>query len=98
VVSTLPAGLTATALGGSGWSCVLATRTCTRSTVLATSASYPPITLTVTVAGNAPAQVTNTATVSGGGDATPGNNTATDPTTVLTQQQAQDLIFIHEFE
>ena len=83
VVDTLPAGLTATALVGSGWTCVLSSLTCTRSSVLAAGASYPPITLMVNVAGNAPQQVVNTATVSGGGDATPGNNTATDPTTVV---------------
>jgi len=35
VVDTLPSGLTATAIGGSGWGCTLATLTCTRSDVLA---------------------------------------------------------------
>ena len=34
------------------------------------------------VAANAPASVTNTATVSGGGDTTPANNTASDVTTI----------------
>ena len=32
VTDTLPAGLTATAIGGTGWSCVLASLTCTRAT------------------------------------------------------------------
>jgi uncharacterized repeat protein (TIGR01451 family) len=82
LVDTLPAGMTATAIGGTGWSCVLGTLTCTRGDVLAPSASYPPITLTVTVAINAPASVTNSATVGGGGDINPTNNTATDPTTI----------------
>jgi uncharacterized repeat protein (TIGR01451 family) len=86
VSDTLPAGLTATAIGGTGWSCTLGTRTCTRSDVLAGSMSYPPITLTVNVAGNAPADVVNTATVSGGGDANTTNNTATDPTVVWSTQ------------
>ena len=85
VVDTLPAGLTATAISGTGWGCTLATLTCTRADVLAASASYPSITVTVTVAANAAASVTNTATVSGGGDTNPGNNTATDPTTVTAQ-------------
>ena len=79
VTDTLPGSLTATAIGGTGWSCVLGTLTCTRSDALA---SYPPIVITVDVANNAPILVTNTATVSGGGEATTinvtGNNTATD--------------------
>ena len=61
VVDTLPAGLTATALAGTGWTCTLATLTCTRSDVLAATGVYPAITLTVTVASNAPASLTNTA-------------------------------------
>src|SRR5207237_1343796 len=71
VVDALPAGLTATAISGGGWSCTLATLTCTRSDVLAASASYPSITVTVNVAANAAASVTNSATVSGGGDSNP---------------------------
>jgi uncharacterized repeat protein (TIGR01451 family) len=82
VTDTLPTGLAATALGGTGWSCVLPTRTCTRGDALTPAATFPPIILTVDVAGNAPPIVTNSVTVSGGGDATPVNNTAQDPTTV----------------
>ena len=82
VTDTLPTGLTATAIAGTGWSCTLSTLTCTRSDALAAPGSYPAITLTVNVAANAPASVTNTATVSGGGDATPTNNTASDVTTI----------------
>ena len=82
MTDTLPAGLTATALSGSGWSCTLGTLTCTRSDVLAAGASYPAITLTVNVANDAPVSLTNTATVSGGGEFTTSNDTATDPTTV----------------
>src|SRR5262249_13637058 len=47
VTDTLPPGLTASALAGSGWTCVLNTLSCTRSGGLAASASYPTITLTV---------------------------------------------------
>ena len=47
---------------------------------LPSGSSYPPITLTVNVPINIQANVTNTATVSGGGDVNPNNNTATDPT------------------
>jgi uncharacterized repeat protein (TIGR01451 family) len=80
VIDALPAGLTQGVMGGVGWQCGF--QTCTRSDVLPAGASYPPIGLTVVVASNAPASVTNVATVSGGGDTSPGNNTATDPTTI----------------
>lgn len=83
VTDTLPAGLTATAIAGTGWTCTLGILTCTRADALANSASYPPIAITVNVAANAPAVVTNTAAVSGGGDSNTANNTATDPTTVI---------------
>jgi uncharacterized repeat protein (TIGR01451 family) len=82
VTDTLPAGLTATALGGSGWTADLGMLTCTRADTLLAGAAYPPITLTVNVSGSAPATVTNTAIVSGGGDTNATNNTATDPTTI----------------
>jgi len=50
---------------------------------LAPGDSYPPITLTVNVAGTLPFQTTNTATVFGIGDANPNNNSASDSTTVV---------------
>ncbi|HEY2113663.1 MAG TPA: S8 family serine peptidase [Candidatus Angelobacter sp.] len=83
VTDTLPNvqnPLAPTAISGTGWSCTLATLTCTRSDALALGSSYPAITLTVNVPQNIQANVTNSATVSGGGDASTGNNTATDPT------------------
>ena len=82
VTDTVPAGLTATAIGGTGWTCTQPGGPCTRGDTLLTGASYPALTLTVNVAGNAPASVTNTAAVSGGGDGNPANNTANDPTTI----------------
>ena len=82
VVDTLPTGLTATAISGAGWTTNLGTLTCTRSDALSVGTAYPPITVNVTVAANAAANVTNTATVSGGGDASPANNTASDPTSI----------------
>jgi uncharacterized repeat protein (TIGR01451 family)/CSLREA domain-containing protein len=82
VVDTLPTGLTATAMAGTGWSCTLATLTCARTDVLASGADFPAITLTVDVAADAPAQVTNTATVSGGGELITSNDGAADPTTI----------------
>jgi uncharacterized repeat protein (TIGR01451 family) len=82
VTDTLPAGLTATAISGTGWSCVLGTLTCTRSDALGAGSSYPVITLTVTVANNAAASVTNSASVSGGGQSNTANDSATDQTTI----------------
>jgi uncharacterized repeat protein (TIGR01451 family) len=80
VTDTLPAGLTATAVGGTGWSCTLATLTCTRSDELAAGGTYQMLAVTVNVAGNAPASVINRASVSGGGSATAN---ASDPTTII---------------
>jgi uncharacterized repeat protein (TIGR01451 family) len=83
VVDTLPGGLMATAISGTGWTCTLGTLTCTRADALAVGSSYPAINLTVNVAANAQSLVTNTATVSGGGETNIANDTASDPTTVL---------------
>ena len=66
-----PAGLTATISkeqdGPARWRLCGATRT----DALNSGASYPDITLTVNVSGTAPGTVTNSATVSGGGDGHP---------------------------
>ena len=82
VGDSLPVGLTATAMNGTGWSCVIGTLTCTRSNALAVGSSYPVITLTVDVSLTAPASVTNSVTVSGGGENNAANNTANDLTTI----------------
>jgi uncharacterized repeat protein (TIGR01451 family) len=86
VTDTLPTGLTVFGVSGPGWAFSLSTNlktiTCTRSDSLAALSSYPPINLTVSVAGNAPPSVTNTATVSGGGEINTSNDTASDPTTI----------------
>jgi len=89
VVDTLPVGLTATAISGTGWTCVLGTLTCTTNTIgspnpLAALASYPPISVTVSVAANPPSNLlTNTATVSGGGEIQTNNDVDTDPTNIV---------------
>ena len=82
LTNTLPAGLTATALSGAGWSADLNSLSCTRADSLAAGAGYPPITLTVNVSTGASTSLTNTATISGGGDTNLANNSASDPTTV----------------
>ena len=78
VADTLPAGLTATNIAGPGWACNLGAVSCSRSDPLAAGASYPPITVTVTVASNAPSQVTNQVLLSGG----LGTVSATDTTAI----------------
>ena len=84
VIDELPAGLVPTAASGTMWTCSISGQgvSCNRSDPLATGQSYPAITLTVSVQPNAPASVTNTAVVFGGGDANSSNNTAPDPTTI----------------
>jgi len=80
VHDALPAGLglTPITLSGVGWLCTLSSLTCTRNSPAPVGASYPPITLTVSVARNASAAVTNTATVTIGGDPNLSNNTTSD--------------------
>jgi len=79
VVDTLPAGLSALLIAGDGWSCTLATLTCTRSDVLDHGASYPAITILVSTSAQAVPSVVNHATVSGGGGL---GGSASDATTV----------------
>jgi fimbrial isopeptide formation D2 family protein/uncharacterized repeat protein (TIGR01451 family) len=84
VVDTLPNivspnNIVPTAISGTGWTCTLATLTCTRADALASGSSYPAITMTVNIPSNIPNNFTNTATVSGGGDVNTNNNTASDP-------------------
>jgi Ca2+-binding RTX toxin-like protein len=60
--------------------------------VLAAGNSYPNIILTVNVASNAPASLTNTATISGGNDQSTNDNTASDPTTVTAIPSSAQLV------
>jgi hypothetical protein len=78
---TLPAGLTAAAISGTGWTCTVSPLACTRADALAAGASYPAIAVTVNVASNASAQVTNVVGASGGGSA---SVSASDITTITT--------------
>src|SRR5258705_265126 len=82
VTDTLPAGLTATAIGGAGWSCTLATLTCPRSDVLAPGASHPAIALIVDVAGTSFSRIPSPPRVTLFPDTTPSQATATDVTAV----------------
>jgi hypothetical protein len=79
-------------MSGTGWSCDTGTMQCTSTATLAAGSSFPPITLVVNVGIPAPDSVTNTASVSGSGDNTPGNDTANDPTNL--QKAAQAPVFV----
>jgi len=86
VVDTLPTGLSYVSATGTGWSCAAVGQvvTCTSSTAIAAGATGNAITLTVAVAPTAVPSVTNSASVSGGGEpaAANGNNNAFDATLV----------------
>ena len=86
VSDTVPAGLTPTGASGTGWTCNIAAQvvTCTRTSVLAGSASYPAISVTVSVAQSAGSSITNTASVSGGGQANTANDSSSDATTIIS--------------
>lgn len=69
MVSELPAGLTPLAATGRGWTCTVDSPiTCTRTDALAPGRSYPPITITVRVAADAPAMLTHAPTLTAHGD------------------------------
>ena len=83
VTDTLPAGMTAQAISGTGWTCSLSPLACTTTAILSPGGTYPDITVTASASGST---YTNSATVSGGGEGSSaaGNNTDTDSVTVVT--------------
>ncbi len=83
---TLPIGVTPSSATGTGWSCSVSGQTvsCTRSDALTIAASYPSVTVNVNVLQTAPASVTNTASIGGGGEANFLNDTASDVATVVS--------------
>ena len=90
VTDVLPTGLGFVSGTGTGWNACTAaaqTVTCVRpsANVIAAAGAAPAITLTVSVAAAAVPSVTNTASVAGGGEpaANNGNNSDSDPTTVI---------------
>ncbi len=77
LTDTLPDGLTAVTLAGSGWTILQgagSSVSASRSDSLASGASYPPLTLTVSIAVNAPSLLQNVVTVAGGGELNQLNN------------------------
>ncbi|MBX7067759.1 MAG: DUF11 domain-containing protein, partial [Microthrixaceae bacterium] len=88
VTDKMPAGLTATAAAGLGWSCKIENNTveCSTAAVIAAKAQLPPITITASVSADARGNIVNTATVGGTQvDRDPSNNTSTvtNPITVV---------------
>jgi uncharacterized repeat protein (TIGR01451 family) len=82
VTETAPTGLTVTSMAGTGWTCN--TATCTRGDVLAGGSSYPAITVTVSVTGNAGSPLLNQVSASGGGSAAA---SASDSTIIVSASQ-----------
>jgi hypothetical protein len=72
VANTLSSGLTATSIGGTGWSCTLTSLTCTRDEQLVAGASYPPISITMNVGLYPSNPQSIETTVSGGNSASAG--------------------------
>jgi uncharacterized repeat protein (TIGR01451 family) len=91
VTDTLPAGLIATSISGTGWSCGLSPLSCTRTDSLAASSSFPAITVLVNVTADAAASVTNSVTLSSADEMLIGTNVATDPTTINATYTAPQL-------
>lgn len=82
VTDAVSAGLTATAVGGPGWSCTQPSGPCTRGNSLGAGGSYEALTLTVNVAANAPPTVIINAAVSSDGAMNSVNSTAGDRTNI----------------
>jgi uncharacterized repeat protein (TIGR01451 family) len=85
-----PAQMGFTATSGTGWSCgptPSTNLTCTNNAVLQPGQAAPPLVITYALAPGIlnNTTLTNTATVGGGGDGVPGNNTGTSTVTVVRQ-------------
>ena len=106
VTDPIPAGLTVTAISGSGWSCngvPAASLSCSRNDSLAAGGTYPPIIVTVAIDGSVSGEVENTSTVSGGGDANLSDNTSSSTNPVsnvadleLTKTASKDSVVLGE--
>ena len=89
VTDTLPGGVTPKLPSdgdwGFGWTCSIAgqTVTCRRTLTVSAGGIAAAIRLPVDVAREAPNSVVNSARVDGGGELATGNNTASDPTTII---------------
>jgi hypothetical protein len=78
---TLPLGVTAGSIGGTGWSCSSISAsplTCTRSDTLAVESSYPIIAVMAKVNSGVTGSLTTAAVVAGGGEINTSNDSASD--------------------
>jgi len=92
VTETVPSGLALLSMAGSGWSCTAST--CARSDTLNGGSSYPPIIMTVNVAGNATSPQVNQVTVSGGGSAAASASDSTGITSGSGGNGASAMLFV----
>ena len=93
VTHFLPEGIAVLAASGEGWNINLPNLSFSRSDALAGGTNFPPIILSVSVATNAPALVTNLVSVAGGGDENSGNNSGADETIIYPLDGAPVLLF-----
>ena len=91
VVEMLSPGLVANDIRGDGWSCTLATLTCSRSDALAPGTAYAPIVVTAIVSATAPPVVTHSASITGGGDSNDSNNAGSDTIPVAPAGEATSI-------
>jgi len=84
ITDTVPAGLLPVSVAPAGWDCTLSgqTVTCTTRDSLPPGGIYSAINVMVNVADDAPATISNTASVEVTGDSNPDNNSATDTVNV----------------
>jgi uncharacterized repeat protein (TIGR01451 family) len=82
LTDTVPSGMTLVSMAGTGWTC--SSNSCTRSDALATSSSYPAVTVTVNISASATSPLVNQVSVSGGGSVAA---TANDSTTINPSNQ-----------
>jgi glycosidase len=82
LTETPPAGMSISSMSGSGWVYNATNQTCTRSDSLAAGSSYSPVTVNVTFNTDAATELSNTASITGGGDANPSNNISSDAVTL----------------
>jgi hypothetical protein len=84
VTFPVPAGLTVTSAAGTGWTCTTAGQlvSCTRSDVLQPGASFPPLTVGVSVGQDTTGEIPSTVSAATSGDANPQSVTGSDLVTV----------------
>lgn len=91
VTDPMPVGLTLVSANGVGWNCgasKAALLSCVHGGPLPGLATLPSITLTVRIAANAPAALTNVATLVVDGDVNRDNNTDSDTIRIVPPAQA----------